>query len=244
MRHRHHGQVGTHHGGHLGATVARGVDDLFADDLALVRDDAPVAARGALDGGHARIAVDFGARIARALGKRVRELRRVDVAVVRIPQPRDDVVRLDEGVAGADLVRGEQLELDSLGVRLRDDMAELVEAVARVREADAAGDVDVDVVPDLRAQLGIQLRAVALQLDDVPRGGEVRAIAGGVPGRAAGELVALDQHAVAHAEFGEVVQGAAADGAAADHDNLRVRLHAFIRSFFGSYQGASCALAG
>src|SRR3712207_9103020 len=47
----------------------------------------------------------------------------------------------------------------------------------------------------------------------------------GVPGRARGQLVALDQQALGPAALGEVVEAAAADRSATDHDDAGVLGH-------------------
>ena len=225
VRERDDGQIRSDHRRHLAATVARGVDHLRCLDHALVGGDAPLAGGCALDGRDPGLAVDGRTRIARALGERLRELCGVDVAVVRVVEPRLDVVGGDERVPLADLGGREHLELDALRARLRHHMLELVHPVGGVREPDAARDVVVHVVADTRTELRIELGAVALQLDEVPGGGEVRAVARRVPGGTGRQLVALDEHGVAHTELGQMVERAAADGAAADDHHLSMGLH-------------------
>ena len=63
-----------------------------------------------------------------------------------------------------------------------------------------------------------------LQLGDVGVAVERVHAAGGVPGRARGELGALDQHDVGPAGLGEMIEHAAADDAAADDGDLDMRL--------------------
>jgi len=154
----------------------------FCADLSLVGDDIPFARRQPLDRRHPRVPVDGGARIARALGERLRQLRRVDVTIVRVVESRLQIVGGDVGVTLHDLRRRQHLELDPLRAGLRHHVLELVDAIARVGESDAAGDVIVDVVADTLRELGIQARTVTLQLDQIPGRGKVRAVAGCVPG--------------------------------------------------------------
>jgi hypothetical protein len=73
-------------------------------------------------------------------------------------------------------------------------------AVAGVGEADAAARAVIDRGVDLGGQPPVQPVAVALQLHDVPRGREVRAVAGGVPGGARGQLVALEEDDIGPAQ--------------------------------------------
>src|SRR3954466_4461953 len=49
-----------------------------------------------------------------------------------------------------------------------------------------------------------------------------------VPGRAGGQLRAFDEHEVVPAAFGQMIGDAGADDAAADDDDLGVRLHLAI----------------
>ncbi len=142
------------------------------------------------------------ARVARALGQRLRHLCRVDVAVVGVVEARQDAVGLQERMARHHLGRSEHLELDALGARLRDHVPEFIDPVCRVRQAHAAGDVVVDLVANARRELRVQSGAVALQLDQVPGSREVRAVAGSVPGGAGRQLIALEQHRVGDAQLG------------------------------------------
>ena len=230
VRQRDDGQVLADHRCDFTAAVAGRIDDGLGLDRALVRVYPPFAGRQAFDRGDLGPAVDLRARVASALGQRLRELRRVDVAVVGIVEAGEDVGRVDERVTLDDLGRAQHLELDALGVGLRDDVPELVHAIARVRKAHAAGDVVVDVVADLLRQRRVQLGAVTLQLDHVPRRREVGAVACRVPGGAGREFVAFEQHDVREPELRQVVEGAATDGTAADHDYPGMRLHALLNS--------------
>ena len=162
VRERDDGEIRTHHRRHLATTVTGGVDHLGRLDDALVGGDPPLAGRRAIDGGDPSLAIDGRAAVARALGERLRELRGIDVTVVGVEETRLDVVGGDEGVPLADLGGRQHLELDALRPRLRDHMLELVHTVRGVCEPDAARDVVVHVVIDTRAQLRIELGAVAL----------------------------------------------------------------------------------
>ena len=186
----------------------------------------PAAVRAILMTGSAPM--NRGAGGARSRRQGLGHLAGIDVAVVGIPQAAEQVVGLQERMARAHLVRRQDLEGEALGVRHADDVTELFHALPGVGEADAATRAVIDRAVDLCRQPAIQPVAVALQLHDVPRGREVRAVAGGMPGRARGQLVTLEQHRVAPAHAGQVVQHAAADDAAADHHHARMRFHASL----------------
>ena len=56
----------------------------------------------------------FGAEVAGALGQRLGQLRRVDVAVVRIVERALQIVRLDEGIARLDVVGADDVDRHAL----------------------------------------------------------------------------------------------------------------------------------
>ena len=226
--HRDHRQVQPGHAPDLARPVAGGVDHDLAGDRAGRRADAPLARGGARDTDDRHAPPDFGAGGARSRRQRLGHLAGVDVAVVGIPEAAEQVVGLQERMARAHFVLRQDLEGEALGVRHADDVTELFHALPGVGEPDAAARAVIDGAVDLAPEPAIQPVAVALQLHDVPGGREVRAVAGGVPGRARGQLVTLEQHRVAPAHAGQVVQHAAADDAATDHHHARMRFHASL----------------
>ena len=113
-------------------------------------------------------------------------------------------------------------------------MVKFIHPVCGVRQADAAGKMIVDVVADLLRQPLVQRGRMPLQLEDIPGGREVGAIAGRVPGRACCQLVPLEQHHIRPPDPGEVVQRAAADRSATDDDDACVAFQRFTRSLAGS----------
>ena len=138
------------------------------------------------------------------------------------------------GYLRLDLVGRDHREVDALRARHRGDMGVFVHPVAGMGEADRAGDVIVDGIADLRAELGVEPGRMALELDDVPAGREIRAIAGGVPGRARSQFVALDQQRVGPAALGQMIERAGADRAAADDDDAGMGLHRSLYSSAGN----------
>src|ERR1700756_4478995 len=110
-------------------------------------------------------------------------------------------------------------------------MLEFVHPVAAVREPQRTGEVVIDRIAGFLAEARIELRRMALQLDQVPAGGEIRAVAGGMPSGAGGELVAFEEPAVGPAELRQMIKPAATGGTAADdHDAGPIRHGACIAS--------------
>ena len=96
---RHDRQVLAEHGGHLAAAIARRIDHVLALDRSFRGVDAPAAVGQLPQGSDASVPADAGAEIARALGERLRQLRGVDIAVLRVPQAGADSIELEERVA-------------------------------------------------------------------------------------------------------------------------------------------------
>ena len=225
VRHRHDRQVRAHHGRDLGAAVTGGIDHALRADRSLVGMDQPLARRRPLDRRYARVPVDLRPVVAGTLGERLGHLRGIDIAVVGIVQTGLETVRNHERMMLLQLRGTEELEVHALGAGLRDDVLEFVDAVVRMREAHAARDVVVDVVPDPLRERRIQAGAVPLQLHQIPRRREVRAVPGSVPGGTCRQLVSLQQDGVFHAEFRQVIQRAAAHRATTDNDDLCLCFH-------------------
>jgi hypothetical protein len=76
-----------------------------------------------------------------------------------------------------------------------------------------------DLVVALRGQAVVELDRVLHQAGQVLLGAELPHQAGGVPGRALGDLSLLQQQHVRLAPLGQVIGDRAADGAAADDDD-------------------------
>ncbi len=217
--------------------VAGGCDDVLGGDLdGLVGGDQVAAAlrhlarRDAPGGAVPAVSIDLpaaldgGARLPRALGHGHRDVGRVDVAVGRVEDRALQVVGPHQGVALADLARGEPFERHARGLSRGRVEHVLVHAGLRLRHAQVADDGEAGV----QAGLGLQ-RLVELDRSVVDEGRRVGHVevgqqAGGVPGAAGGQLVALQEERFP-AGMGEVVCDGGAHRAATDDEGLHMRLH-------------------
>ena len=218
MAHHHHRHVAAEHRADLASAIAGGVDHIFAADFALRRRHDPFAALAA-DGGDRAEPHDRRAEVAGALGKRLRQLRRIDIAVVRIVERTFEVVCLDERVARPDLVGADHVDVHALIAAHSLDALELAHALLRVGKAERAGDVVIHGIVDGFRQPAIELGRVALHVHQRPGRREGRHVAGCVPGRAGGQLVLFEQHAVGPAGLRQMIERGDADRAAADDDH-------------------------
>ncbi len=213
------------HGAGAAREIAGRRDDVLAQDVATVGLDEPLAGRRALDGRHARLAVDLGAAAARAFREGLRQIRRLDVAVARMPDGADHAIRLAERPELLDLCGRQHLDVDANG--LGDALVghELVEAVAGAGEADVRDLLEADRLAGLRFEGLVERDRVFVDLADRVAHVEERQKARRMPGRAGGELLALDEHDVAPALLGEMIERADADDPAADDDHPSLRSH-------------------
>ena len=237
---RHDGQARAGEAGDLRRPLARRDHHVARAHGALRRLDGP---RVALAGQrlHRRVADDADAAAARAGGEGVGQGGRVDVAVGRQPGGRQHVLHVQqreqlERAGGVDDLHRHPRRRGHAGVVL-----ELVEPVAVQAEAHGAGRVEVHGQAGVGLELGEPLDARAQRAHQAPGAAPLRAQAGGVPGRAAGQLVLLEQDDVGLAEPRQVVGERGAGRAAADDDDLgalREVAHAAGRSRAASTRSA------
>ena len=102
----------------------------------------------------------------------------------------------------------------------------LVPAVPGAGEADVGDLAEADVLAGLGLERLVEGDRVFVDLAD--RVGEVeeRQEPGGMPGRARGQLLPLDEHDIRPALLGEMIERRDADHAAADHHHAGVGSHA------------------
>ena len=189
-------------------------------DLALLGHDAGGAAVPGEDARDLAILEDFDPAHASPLGKRHSGIRRVGLAVMGEEDGADHIVDVEQRPHLLRLLRRDLLRLDTEGLGHGRTPAELVPALGIGGDGDAAVLLQPGRLARLLLQLGIELQAVPGEP------GQIAAIEHGphqtrrMPGRAAGELLALQEQHVLLAELGEVVSDGTADDAAADDDDL------------------------
>jgi hypothetical protein len=137
----------------------------------------------------------------------------------------DDPVDVAERPDRLDVSRRQEADVDPDRARHPGIVAVLVHPVGGAGQADVRDPPEADALAGLRLQRRIEADRIFVQLADRVAQIEQRQQAGGVPSGAGGELVALQQHDVAPAEPGQVVERADADHAATNDDNPRVGLH-------------------
>ena len=190
-----------------------------------VGDDIPRPVGALAEVGHPRVPVDLGAGVAGADGVGVGDAGRVDVALDRVEQRADEVLLLQQREDGLGLGRRDDLQVHAQVPAAGLGHAQPVQALAGVGQHQAARQVDGAALAGGGLDLLVELDGVLLQLGDVGVAVERVHAAGGVPGRAGGQLLALDEDDVGPSRLGQVVEHRGADDSATDHDDLCGRLH-------------------
>ncbi len=207
----------------LARPLAGAVDHGFAGDLAPVGDDALDPAVLDPDRGDGGVLADGDAAGAGAAGEGLDDVGRRGLAVGRQVGRADHVVDRHQRPERLRLGGGEELHLEAERAGGGGLAAHLGPALRGAGEAQAAVHLPAGGEAGLRLQPVVEGDRIAEQPRHVGAGAELADEAGGVPGGARRQLVALEQDHVGHAHRAEVVGGGAADDAAADDDDLRRR---------------------
>jgi hypothetical protein len=183
-------------------------------------------------------ALDLGAVLAGALGHGLRDVGGVDVAVGRMEDRALQVVGAHQRPAVPDLRGGQPFVLDPHGLGGGGIEHVFVHAVLRLRHAQVADDVEAGVEAGLGLQRLVEPDRIVVDMAGRVAHVEERQQPRRVPGRARGQLVALDQHHLP-AGFRQVIGDAGAHRAAADDKGSHMGLHggvhgATLRARFGA----------
>ena len=198
---------------------------MFARDIALVGRNQPFAARQLRDRGDGGVAIDGRAQLARALGQRLGQIGRLNISVRRMLDRAKHAGDVGQRPDLFQLFGRQPIDLDAdrlgdTGVR-----AVFIEAILAGRDADVRHVRKPDVQPGFGFEARVQRDRILVQLAHRIAEVEQRQQAGGVPGRARRQFLALDQRDIGPAELCQMVQRADANHAATDHNHTCCRLH-------------------
>ena len=217
MLHRVQREIDARHRRDLARPEPARVDDVLRVDRALVGHHLPGAVGPRVGLAHHAVGDDLGARHPRRAGVGVGGARGVEMAVERVVEAAQDAVEVGDRRELRDLlgrhhagVEAHVLVLGALG-------AQQVEPVGVGRQRHAADVVEPAGLAGDLLQLAVEADGVALERRHVGVAVQRVEAPRGVPGRARGQLRALQQHHVGPAELGEMVEHRASDDAAADH---------------------------
>ena len=142
------------------------------------------------------------------------------MAVIRLVDGADDAVEFDQRIDFLELLRRQDPELVADEVADALDVAELVHPLLGAGDAQRAAGMEAGRQSRFgRQPFAVQADRMRPHFHDRGVVGEMRAETGGMPGGTGGQLGFLDQHDVAPAALGKMVEQRNAHGAAADdHD--------------------------
>ncbi len=157
----------------------------------------------------------------RALGVGLGDVGGVRTTLVGDPGRGEDVVHLRLGPQALHLRGVDHLDRDPVALREQRLAGDGLQPLGRAGQMQVADRAEPGVLAGLLRELGKEVGGVARHpLERLVRHPRGRDEPGGVPRRPGGELLALQQDHVGHADLREVVGDAAADHAAADDDDL------------------------
>ena len=219
-------QLQPDHPADLARPQTAGVDDVLGmDPVAALEDDVPGPVRPLLEAVHLRVEPDLRTGQLCALDIRPGHPGRVDVALDRVVQRPDEVLRVEQREEVARLGGRDELEVHAQVATARDGHPQEVHPDLRVGEHQPTRQVDRAVLAGDPLDLLVQLDRVLLELGDVRVTVEGVHPAGRVPGRTGGELETLEQHHVGPAGLRQVIEHAGAHHAPTDDDDLGRCLH-------------------
>ena len=183
--------IGARHPAHLPRVAPGRVHHHLAYDVALIGDDLPFAARALFHVRHPGAARDRRPHVARALCERVAAPGGVHVAVLGGPGAREDALHVHERIDLPDLLRVDDLAVESDELADARDVVEPLHLGRPEREPNAAAPVPAHILPGLLLELRVEPDPVVVDLRHVVVGNEARALARRVPRRARRELALL-----------------------------------------------------
>ena len=186
--HREHRQLEPDHAADLARPEAAGIDHVLGADRALLGHDVPRAVGIRDELGHAIVEHDLGAGDPRRFRVGVRRAVRIEVALDRVPHRADEVFFVDQRQHLLRLRDVDDLRLHAEIAAARMRHLQPVEALRRVGELQPAGQMQPAGFAGDRLDLLVEPDRIGLQLGDVRVGVQRVEAAGGVPGRAGGEL--------------------------------------------------------
>jgi len=137
---------------------------VFADHIALIGPDDPFSGATLLDAGHAGIPINLGAPGACALGERLGQIGRLDVAIVRMLDGAEHALDIAQRPDLLELGRCQEAYVDADRGGDAGVVFEFVEAILRARQPDVGDLAEADILAGLGLQRFVELDRVLVQL--------------------------------------------------------------------------------
>jgi hypothetical protein len=150
---------------------------------------------------------------------------RIEIAVGDVEHGTVEILLLEQGMQFLGLARRQQLGFQPQIARAAMGHLEPFHPLRRIGEHQPTRPVQAAGLAGQLLQLVIEPDGIALQLGDIGIAVQRMEAAGSMPGRAGGQLIAFQQHDIAPAGLGQMIEHAAPDHAAPDDDDLCLSLH-------------------
>ena len=230
--------IDARHPAHIARPHAGAIDDRLAGDMPFVSVFVlPVDTRDASSlGGHAGdfdLLMDACALLLRTTRQRQCDIAGIALSVFRQINARQHPVEIEMGIARADLGRRDFLDFNAESARHSSGTQQLFAPVFGKGDGDRAGAFEAGGKPRLRLQRAVEFLRIFREPRHVCRRAQLRDEPCGMPGRAACQLLALQQHDIAPAEPGEVIGDGASRDTATDNDDAGPVLNARFVLYVG-----------
>ena len=207
----------------LARPLAGAIDDDLGGNRAPVGLDAGHLPLPCGNAGDAHPLDDAGAAIARALGKRLRQVGGVGLAVARQPDGADQIVDGHDRPQIAGLLRRDHLDIHPLRAGGSGGALQHGHALGGAGDGQRAAILPAGRQSRLGLQFAIKFCRIADEAGHVGMAAQLADKAGGMPGGAAAELALFEEDDIRPSELRQMIGDRTTDDAAADDDNLRLR---------------------
>ena len=171
-----------------------------------------------------QLAVNLGPQLAGALGHRLGDIGRVNIAVFGVVKRAFKVIRADQRPAGLDVIRREEFILDAHRIGGRGIEHVFVHTLLRLGHAQVAHHRKACIQPGFSLQRFVEINRILVDMAGGVTHVEQRQKAGGVPGGTGCQLVTLDQNAFP-AGLGQMIGNARPYGPAANNQCFDLGFH-------------------
>ena len=215
-----------HHRADLIAAIATCIDDHVSLDLALGGLNHPSLIAELLQARDRRMAIDLCPGLARTAGERLAKLRWINIAIHRIPKRAQQGVCGDQRMPLCTFGSVDDFKLNTHAFGHGRKVVIAIEMILGGGQPDAArAVVIINRVVRIIGQIFIEVNRVGFQPHHRLVWPEICHLSRRMPCGARGELIPLDQHAIADAFLCKMVERRATGDPAANHRHLRACFH-------------------
>ena len=215
-----------HHRADLVAAIAACVHDDLGADVALFGVHGPTVVLMLSEPRHRRMAIDLRPGIPRASRQCLTQLRRVNIAIQRVPEAANQIVRRDQRMPPRAFCGIDHLEMHIHPARHRGEMAIALHLRLGIGQPDATiAMMIIDRIVGILCQFLVEVDRMRLQPDHRLVHSEIRHLRCRMPRGARGQLIPLNQDDIGPAFLRQMIEGRTARNPAANDNNAYLRFH-------------------